>query len=132
MEEVVAGEEGVAAGEVVEEVAQLPGAAVAAGPPQAAAPEGAGGERGEEAGSSVPPRAVVPGEVAPAQPRMPAPANGELRRPAPVGGRVDLTPFTNPTVPGPSPGAPAPDIEGWGEIDRLGAWGCAVCFTVTL
>ena len=41
------------------------------------------------------------------------------------GDRGDLAERVNPAVPGPRQ-TPAPDTSGWSEIDRLGAWQCAL------
>ena len=39
--------------------------------------------------------------------------------------KIDLTPRVNPTVPGPLAQVKQDD-EGWGEIDKLGAWDCSL------
>ena len=42
------------------------------------------------------------------------------------GGRVDLRPFTDAVIPGPSQGPYPEDAEGWSQIDGWGAYECAV------
>ena len=57
---------------------------------------------------------------------------GEAARQLLEGNRIDLRPFTNAVVPGPVPGPPPEDAEGWSQIDMLGAWECAVSFIVPM
>ena len=42
-----------------------------------------------------------------------------------AGGRVDLTPFINPIIPGAVEGPPPVDVEGWSQLDTWDTWRCA-------
>lgn len=48
------------------------------------------------------------------------------------GNRIDLRLFTNAVVPGPVPGPPPEDAEGWSQLDGWGAWECAVSCIVPM
>ena len=102
VEEIVAGEEGEGAGEVQEEVVQLPGAAAAAGPPQGRAPPNTGRLR-------VPPVNRVRGV-----------AGVEAEQ-------VSLEDWLDPEVPGPHIGPVEEDATGWNMIDKWGVWDCTLC-----
>ena len=99
---------------------QLPGAAVAAGPPQAPVPPDRGRVRIQGGGGREPHPEVLAQGPAPAAARA---VNGRIvRRLAgqQEENRVDLATFINPDVPGPEPGPPLQDAEGYGAIDSWG------------
>ena len=76
--------------------------------------EGAGGEGAEEIG----PEAAVRGEA------LLQPVGRRLRGAEAEQG--DVASRLDPEIPGPRNGAPLVDADGWREIDRLGAWECAM------
>ena len=48
------------------------------------------------------------------------------------GEQGNLGDWVNPVVPGPVPGPPPEDADGWSRIDLVGAWDCALCQFRTL
>ena len=91
-----------------------------------------GGEEEEEAGGveggeEVEEAAVVEQEGGADGAREEALLNREARRVRGVGGEQrELADRMDPEVPGPLIGPPLLDGDGWREIDRLGAWECAL------
>ena len=68
-------------------------------------------------------------EVDPAHHQPPGQADGvdENR-----GEQVSLADWLDPVVPGPVPGLPPEDADGWSRIDLVGAWDCGLCQFRTL
>ena len=48
------------------------------------------------------------------------------------GEQGNLRDWLDPVVPGPVPGLPPEDADGWSRIDQVGAWDCALCQFRTL
>ena len=66
-----------------------------------------------------------PGRIPHPVPHHPQPGREE-RVGQGIDGRVDLTPWLNPVVPGPSVGPLPDDGDGWNRIDLLGVWECGL------